>query len=83
VTKPFWPFLWIYAVENTLGIWGMILAPMVLFGFLFVVPLLDRSHDVTRRRPRWFTGLALVLLGLYVGGIVYGVFAPQMQHIGM
>lgn len=83
VTKPFWPFLWIYTVENTLGIWGMILAPVVLFGFLFVVPLLDRSRDETRPRPRWFVGLALLLLTLYVGGIVYGVFAPQMQHIGM
>lgn len=83
VTKPFWPFLWIYTVENTMGIWGMILAPVVLFGFLFVVPLLDRTRDETQRRPRWFVGLAVLLLALYVGGIVYGVFAPQMQHIGM
>ncbi len=82
VTKPFWPFLWIYAVENTLRIWGMILAPLVLFGFLFIVPLLDRRHDEVRR-PRWLVGLAVFLLTLYVGGIVYGVFAPQMQHIGM
>ena len=83
VTKPFWPFLWIYAVENMLGLWGMILAPLVLFGFLFVVPLLDRMRDETRRRPRWFVGFAALLLALYVGGIMYGVFAPQMQHIGM
>jgi ubiquinol-cytochrome c reductase cytochrome b subunit len=24
VTKPFWPFLWIYTVENIMGLWGMI-----------------------------------------------------------
>ncbi|MGH7518653.1 MAG: cytochrome b N-terminal domain-containing protein [Gemmatimonadales bacterium] len=83
VTKPFWPFLWIYTVENTMGLWGMILAPLVLFGFLFLVPLLDRPRDEHAGRPRWLLGLAVLMLALYVGGIVYGVFAPQMQHIGM
>ena len=85
VTKPWWPFLWIYAVENTLGLWGMVLAPLGIFGFLFLVPVLDRGgheHD-TRERPRWLFALALVLLTLYVGGIIYGIFAPQMEHLGM
>ena len=88
VTKPYWPFLWIYAVENTVGMTGMVLAPLVLFGFLFAIPLLDRgghggadAHE--RPRPRWLLGLGLVMLALYVGGIIYGVFAPQMQHLGM
>lgn len=83
VTKPFWPFLWIYAVENTMGLWGMILAPLVLFGFLFLVPLLDRPSDEHVGRPRWVFGLAFLVLVLYLGGIVYGVFAPQTQHLGM
>lgn len=83
VTKPFWPFLWIYAVENTMGLWGMILAPLALFGFLLLVPLLDRPRDEPGRRPAWLVGLALLVLALYVSGILYGVFAPQMQHIGM
>ena len=83
VTKPFWPFLWIYAVENTMGLWGMILAPAILFGFLFLVPLLDRPGHDHGRRPRWLVGLAVTVLTLYVGGILYGVFAPQMQHLGM
>ena len=83
VTKPFWPFLWIYAVENTMGLWGMILAPLILFGFLLLVPLLDRPGHDDGRRPLWFVGLAFTVLALYVGGILYGVFAPQMQHLGM
>jgi quinol-cytochrome oxidoreductase complex cytochrome b subunit len=83
VTKPFWPFLWIYAVENTFGLWGMILAPLVLFGFLFLVPLLDRPRDEQSRRSPWLFGVALLVLALYIGGILYGVFAPQIQHLGM
>ncbi|MGH7561723.1 MAG: hypothetical protein ACRENB_11970, partial [Gemmatimonadales bacterium] len=83
VTKPFWPFLWIYAVENTMGLWGMILAPLVLFGFLALVPLLDRPREEDGGRPRWVFGLAVLVLVLYLGGIVYGIFAPQTQHLGM
>lgn len=91
VTKPYWPFLWIYSVENTLGMIGMIVAPIVLFGFLVVVPFLDRGHHHVRDdgsheltpRSRWLMSLALLMLLLYVGGILYGVFAPQKQHLGM
>lgn len=84
VTKPFWPFLWIYAVENTFGIWGMVVGPAVLFGFLFLVPFLDRAgdeHAHQSNRPRWLAVIAVLLLVLYVGGIIYGALAPQMQHI--
>lgn len=83
VTKPYWPFLWIYAVENTMGMTGMILAPLVIFGFLAVVPVLDRGHVRGAARPRWLMALAVLMLFLYVGGIFYGVFAPQKQHLGM
>jgi ubiquinol-cytochrome c reductase cytochrome b subunit len=82
VTKPFWPFLWIYVVENTMGMVGMIVAPIVIFGFLFIVPLIDRPRE-GHGRPRLVMALALVLLALYVGGIAYGVIAPHKQHLGM
>ncbi|HLA90558.1 MAG TPA: cytochrome b N-terminal domain-containing protein [Gemmatimonadaceae bacterium] len=83
VTKPYWPFLWIYSVENSVGLVGMVVAPLVLFGFLFVVPLLDRPRDAGSVRPRWLIGLAVVVLLLFVGAIVHGALAPQMQHLGM
>ncbi len=82
VTKPYWPFLWIYIVENTMGMTGMIFAPIVIFGFLFLVPLIDRPRE-GRPRPRFVTAIALLILVFYVGGIIYGFFAPQMSHLGM
>jgi ubiquinol-cytochrome c reductase cytochrome b subunit len=82
VTKPYWPVLWVYGLENLLGVWGMVIGPSVLFGFLLAVPLLDRrdAHDPARSWVAWF-GLALgiVVLGLWL----YGVFGEARQHIGM
>lgn len=82
MTKPFWPFLWIYAVENQFGMWGMVIAPVIIFGFLFIIPLIDRPRTGAPRH-RIVTGAALMMLVFYVGGIIYGVFAPQQQHMGM
>ncbi len=81
-TKPFWPFLWIYVVENTWGMWGMVIAPIVIFGFLFIIPLVDRPRE-GHPRHGVLTAIALIMLTLYVGGILYGAFAPQKQHMGM
>lgn len=61
----------------------MIIAPLVIFGFLALVPVLDRGHALGAPRPRWLMALAVVMLVLYVGGIFYGVMAPQQQHLGM
>jgi len=80
ITKPFWPVLWIYGLENLLGAWGMILGPTLLFGFLALTPLFDRSEADRRGWVSW-TGL---LLGLVVVGFwLYGVFGEAQQHIGM
>lgn len=83
VTKPFWPFLWIYAAENTVGMVGMVIAPIIVFGFLAIVPILDRARTHDSPRPRVLMALAAIVGVLYVGGIIYGIFAPQMQHLGM
>ena len=81
VTKPFWPVLWVYGLENLLGVWGMVLGPLVLFLFLAAVPLLDRNaSDVPgrRRRVSWVgLLLALVVLALWL----YGALGEAQQHI--
>jgi len=82
LTKPFWPFLWIYVVENQFGMTGMVIAPGIIFGFLFIIPLIDRPRD-GKGRHQLVTAAALIMVALYVGGIIYGVFAPQQQHMGM
>jgi ubiquinol-cytochrome c reductase cytochrome b subunit len=83
VTKPFWPVLWVYGLENLLGAWGMVLGPAALLGFLAAVPLLDRGAEDTPGRHGWLGWVALVF-GLVVLALwLYGVFGASQQHIGM
>lgn len=80
VTKPFWPFLWIYAAENLFGMAGMLIAPSVLFGFLALVPVADRT-DGARARVTRYAGV--VLFGLMIIAIVYAALAPGQSHLNM
>ena len=80
VTKPFWPFLWVYAAENLFGLSGMLIAPAVLFGFLALVPVTDRWGGRLVALTRW-TGVALLVL--LVAGIVYAAVAPGQSHLNM
>lgn len=83
VTKPFWPVLWVYGLENLLGVWGMVLGPAVLFGFLAVVPILDRGPDDRPGRHGWVGWAALALGAGTLALWLYGVFGAARQHLGM
>ncbi|MFQ6046295.1 MAG: hypothetical protein ACE5PT_08050, partial [Gemmatimonadales bacterium] len=80
VTKPHWEFLWIYAAENLFGMTGMLLAPGLLFGFLAVVPLTDRTDG----RVATITRIAGVLLFLLmIAAIVWAWLTPAQSHLEM
>ena len=80
VTKPFWPFLWLYAAENLFGLPGMLLAPAVLFGFLALVPVTDRPGARLAAVTRWIGVLLCVLM---VVAIIYAAVAPGQAHLNM
>jgi quinol-cytochrome oxidoreductase complex cytochrome b subunit len=83
ITKPMWPVLWVYGLENKLGAWGMILGPTIVFAFLAAVPLLDRKSADSSEGSGWvgWVGglLALIVFGLWL----YGLLGAAQQHIGM
>lgn len=80
ITKPFWPVLWVYGLENLLGAWGMILGPTFILLFLAAVPLLDRrdEHDPARS---WVGYAGLVLAVVVLGLWLYGALAEARPHI--
>jgi quinol-cytochrome oxidoreductase complex cytochrome b subunit len=79
VTKPPWPLLWVYPVEDWIGVVGILWAPLAIFAALLVVPLVDRSPEQHPRRR-----LPVVIgAGVVVALIVYAAVRPVASHIGM
>ncbi|MFV1985990.1 MAG: cytochrome b N-terminal domain-containing protein [Gemmatimonadota bacterium] len=79
MTKPMWPVLWVYGLENLLGAWGMVIGPALIFGFLAIVPIMDRGEG-GRRAVQWI-GIALAVV--VVGLALFAAFGPTQQHMGM
>jgi hypothetical protein len=45
VTKPPWPVLWLYPIENWVGVSGILWATLVVFAGLLIVPFVDRGEE--------------------------------------
>ena len=82
ITKPFWPLLWIYALESATGMWALIWAPVAVFAFLAAVPLLDRG-SAGGAGVLWLRVAGGVLLMALIALAVWAAITPPQQHLGM
>lgn len=83
VTKPLWPVLWVYGLENLLGMWGMVIGPAVLLTFLAAVPLLDRRPADGPGNHGWVGWVGLAFAAGVLALWLYGALGPTQQHLGM
>jgi ubiquinol-cytochrome c reductase cytochrome b subunit len=83
VTKPLWPVLWVYGLENLLGVWGMVVGPVAVLAFLVAVPLLDRGADDRPGLRSWIGWLGALLGVIGLALWLFGAFGPGQQHLGM
>jgi ubiquinol-cytochrome c reductase cytochrome b subunit len=66
VTKPPWPFLWMYALENWFGLPSILWGTGLLFALLVLLPFADRRPDRSwQRRP-----VVMVIAGLVVAALI-------------
>lgn len=81
VTKPPWPMLWLYPVENWVGVSGILWATLAIFLALLIVPFVDRGEERhPLRRLRVVIPGAVVALTVF-GLIVYALVTPVATHI--
>lgn len=82
ISKPPWPLLWVYPIENWVGVSGILWATLAIFALLFAVPFVDRGGErnpLKRLRVVIPAGIvALTILGL----IIYAAVNPVASHIG-
>jgi ubiquinol-cytochrome c reductase cytochrome b subunit len=83
VTKPAWPMLWVYPIEDAVGVKGIVWASVVIFALLLLVPVLDRGPERSpRRRIPMMIGAAVVV-AVMIALIAYGASQTVASHIGM
>lgn len=81
ITKPPWPMLWLYPLENWIGVSGILWATLVIFGALVAVPLVDRGQELHPRRRLAVVIPAAVVVLTVVALIVYAALTPVATHI--
>lgn len=83
VSKPAWPLLWIYPIENWVGVVGILWATLAILAALLIVPFVDRGTERSPRERLAIVIPAAVLVATIVGLIVYAAIQPVASHVGM
>ncbi len=82
VSKPDWYMLWIYSVENYLGLQAVpyILTPALIL--MALVPAMDRGAETNPRKRKLMMMLLLAGVLLFVGLMVNAALIPPESHLG-
>lgn len=83
VTKPPWPLLWLYPLENWIGVSGILWATLAIFAVLVTVPFVDRGTELHPRRRLAVVIPAAIVALTVIGLIVYAALTPVATHIEM
>lgn len=83
VTKPLWPFLWIYSVEEWFGINGALIGSAVLFTALLAVPFFDRGNNPSLSKRKWIISIGISIAIVLVILTIYAIFSQPVVHLDM
>jgi ubiquinol-cytochrome c reductase cytochrome b subunit len=78
--KPPWPFLWMYGFENVWGVVAVLFASGALFGFLALIPLIDRKQDRSFAARKKILTLGGVVAFLVLALTLHGWITPAQEH---
>ncbi|MFQ5803391.1 MAG: cytochrome bc complex cytochrome b subunit [Candidatus Methylomirabilales bacterium] len=83
VTKPPWPFLWLFPIESTLGIAWLLPASVTPILLLLLAPFLDRGEERDPGKRKLFVIAFLVGIGAILALTLIAAFMPTGQHLGI
>ena len=82
VTKPPWPFLWLFPIENVLGVQWLLPASVVPILLLLAVPIVDRGPERDPRRRKLMTIGFIIGLAVFIALTILGALVPIAEHMG-
>lgn len=80
VTKPPWMFLWLYPVENILGVAGILYGGIVFFILLALVPFIDRSPWLAPSKRRGMIIAGIVTIVILAALLVLAIISVPVTH---
>ncbi len=81
ITKPPVMFWWLYAVEDLIGIRGLLVGPILFFELLALVPFVDRGPHRALRRRKGILVAGLVFVGGLLALTLFTGLTPPQGHI--
>ncbi len=83
VTKPPWPFLWLFPIESALGIQWLFPASITPFIILVAIPFIDRGEERDPRRRKLIVAAFLIGLAILLVLMLLGILSAPQNHLGM
>ena len=83
ITKPPWYFLWLYPLENWIGLGALWWVPGILTLGLLALPFVDRSAERDPRRRKLWIAVAVVVIAAWAGLTIYGAVSVPVSHTEM
>lgn len=80
VTKPPWMLLWLYPIENVLGVAGILYGGMGFFVLLSLVPFIDRSPWLAPSKRRGMIIAAIVTIIILVTLLILAIISVPVTH---
>lgn len=83
VTKPFWTFLWLYAIEEWFGINGAWIIGGIPFLALLALPFIDRAKTQAFRDRKGILTIAIIVTITILALTFYAYFSSPVVHLDM
>ncbi|MGG5254166.1 cytochrome b N-terminal domain-containing protein [Neobacillus sp. SM06] len=83
VTKPLWPFLWIYSLEEWFGINGALVGSAILFTGLLAVPFFDRGSKIAFGKRKLILSIGISIVIVLIILTIYAMLSQPVVHLDM
>ncbi len=83
MTKPPWLFLVLYALEDWIGLYALLAAPLVLLIGLLAIPYIDRSPSLNSTARKVIVWGYIFLSAVFIFLIIYVGVSPPVEHLAM